>query len=90
MELQSHAQEYAYIDFSVAPDNTATIEASVDLNTWRALSFDSPQAGKVLLRGPKYPGAPTGLLVSKTAKLWVRISQDPEAIIRSAGEVTLS
>jgi hypothetical protein len=90
MELQSHAQEYAYIDFSITPNPGSVIDATVDFVNWGVLTFDTPQTGKVLLRGPRYTADTQGLLVQKNSTLYARINQAPEAVIRPAGQVVLT
>jgi hypothetical protein len=88
MDLQSNSQEYAHIVFSIAPSLAATVDASVDLATWQTVTFGSNGEGQVLLRGPRCTGT-QGLLVTKTAPLWIRVVDDPEIVIRSAGIVSL-
>lgn len=87
MDLQSNSQEYAYIDFSIAPPQGATVDASVDLINWRTVTFTNGE-GIVLLRGPNCVQT-TGLLVSADGPLYVRVTNLPEVVIRSAGVVNL-
>lgn len=88
MDLQKNSLEYAHIVFSVAPPQDAVVEASVDLLNWTPLSFDTDGTGKVLLRGP-LSAASVGLLVKGTSQLYIRVTEDPEIIVRSAGMVSI-
>lgn len=87
MDLQNNSQEYAHVVFSVAPSGGATVDASVDLITWQTVNFVNGE-GLVLLRGPNST-ATQGILVAETGNLWIRVTNAPEVIIRSAGIVSL-
>lgn len=88
MDLQRNSREYAHIIFSVTPDNGATIEASMDLITWAPVTLNQG-TGLVLLYGPGFSDQSQGLAVTATGKLWIRVTEAPEVIIRSAGIVSL-
>lgn len=88
MDLQKNSLEYAHLVFSVAPPQGSAVDASVDLVTWSTVTFDNDGTGKVLLRGPQST-ASTGILVPKSSQLWIRVTESPEVIIRSAGIVNL-
>ena len=87
MDLQNNSQEYAYIDFSVAPAEGATVDASVDLVNWTTVTFQNDE-GLVLLTGPNC-SASEGILVQNSGPLWIRVTNSPEIVIRSAGNVNL-
>lgn len=85
MDLQNNSQEYAHVVFSIAP--SGTVDASVDLVTWQTVNFVNGE-GLVLLSGPNST-ARQGLLVLESGNLWIRVTNLPEVVIRSAGVVNL-
>lgn len=88
MDLQKNSLEYAHIVFSLPPATDAVTEASIDLTSWSPVVFDASGVGKVLLRGPSCSSA-SGILVSSSSQLWIRVTEDPEVIVRSAGIVNI-
>lgn len=88
MDLQRNSQEIAHITFSVPVGVGTTIEASIDLHTWTPVTTDTNGLGLVLLRGPD-SGETEGLLVPGRCELWIRITDSPEVIVRSAGWIVL-
>lgn len=87
MDLQKNSQEYAYIDFSIAPPGGAAVDASMDQVTWTSVTFQNGE-GVVLLTGPNCATS-GGIPVLQTGPLWIRVTNAPEVIIRSAGIVNV-
>ncbi len=89
MQLPRDGQEYATLTFTVLPTGV-TVEASVDnRKTWTAtISGASDLQRKILLRGPASTQT-AGILVPESATLWIRVPDNPEVVVRSAGVVTL-
>lgn len=90
MELPRDGQEYARISFTDLPFNV-TVEVSVDERaTWTpATGGTDANERKILLTGPDV-NPPDGLVVEHGTRLWVRVIDSPETVVRMAGQIFLS
>jgi hypothetical protein len=90
MELPRDGQEFAKITFTALTFNVP-VEASIDERvTWLPTSAGtSPLERRILLRGPTYSGT-EGTLVPEDTRLWVRVADTPESLVRLAGRIYLS
>lgn len=89
MHLPNAGEEYARILFSDLPDGAA-VEVSVDdQETWHLAEPGTvPNEVRILLRGPAAPST-DGLLVALQSRLWVRVTDSPELVIRDAGIIVV-
>lgn len=89
MELPRDGQEYAHIDFTDLPFNVP-VEVSIDeRETWAATTAgDTVNQRKILLRGPDSVTT-EGVLIAHDTRLWVRVVDTPETVVRAAGLISL-
>lgn len=86
MQLPRDGLEYARITFDDVPFG-ATVEASIDRETWTVIPVTN-NLGLYLLRGPD-SDAVDGALVSTNSKLWIRLTDTPEVVVRAVATISL-
>lgn len=88
MQLPRDGVEYARIRFFDLPVG-ASVEASLNRTTWTGTEPGADDLERLfLLRGPDATGT-QGQLVAGRSTIYVRVLDDPERIVRKAGEVSL-
>jgi hypothetical protein len=89
MELPRDGIEYAHLTLSAAPPEGASVELEVQ-GTWHAtLPGDRPTERKLLLRGPAAPVDASAVTVTASSAVRVRVSTNPERIIRATDGILL-
>lgn len=86
MQLPRDGLEYARITFDDVPFG-ATVEASIDRASWTVVPVTN-SVGLYLLRGPDSVST-DGTLVATNSKLWIRVSDSPEVVVRAVATISL-
>lgn len=88
IELPRDGAEYVHVTLEAYPSDVA-VEVSLDNRvTWTVVN-DRDDDGKpiILVRGPKAPAGTN--LIERTTRLWVRVNDSPEVVVRPGGFITL-
>lgn len=84
--LPRDGREYFTWEFTGLPEDHGAVEASIG-DEWHALDVDG-QIGKLLVAGPDAE-AGDAIVISKDTYVQVRVTDNPEIVVRSGGWIRL-
>lgn len=88
MELPKDGAEYVHVTLEAYPSDVI-VEVSLDNRaTWQTVEQRDDEGKPIILvRGPLAPAGTN--TIDRTTRLWVRVSDSPEIVVRPGGFITL-